>query len=59
MVARLTGAPLMGIVGPSGSGKSSVLRWSRRSPRHRRAVGAVRAFLSDDTEQRCDRGQLT
>jgi class 3 adenylate cyclase/WD40 repeat protein len=26
MVARLTGAPLMGIVGPSGSGKSSVLR---------------------------------
>jgi WD40 repeat protein len=26
LVARLTGAPLMGIVGPSGSGKSSVLR---------------------------------
>ncbi|MEP6954652.1 MAG: BTAD domain-containing putative transcriptional regulator [Solirubrobacteraceae bacterium] len=26
MVARLTGAPLMGIVGPSGSGKSSALR---------------------------------
>jgi WD40 repeat protein/DNA-binding SARP family transcriptional activator len=26
MVARLAGAPLMGIVGPSGSGKSSVLR---------------------------------
>jgi WD40 repeat protein/class 3 adenylate cyclase len=26
MVARLTGAPLMGVVGPSGSGKSSVLR---------------------------------
>ena len=26
MVARLAGAPLMGIVGPSGSGKSSALR---------------------------------
>jgi DNA-binding SARP family transcriptional activator/WD40 repeat protein len=26
MVARLTGAPLLGIVGPSGSGKSSALR---------------------------------
>jgi len=26
MVARLTGAPLMGVVGPSGSGKSSALR---------------------------------
>jgi DNA-binding SARP family transcriptional activator/WD40 repeat protein len=26
LVARLTGAPLMGIVGPSGSGKSSALR---------------------------------
>ena len=26
MVARLAGAPLMGIVGPSGSGKSSTLR---------------------------------
>ena len=26
MIARLTGAPLMGIVGPSGSGKSSALR---------------------------------
>src|SRR5688572_4633292 len=26
MVARLAGAPLMGVVGPSGSGKSSALR---------------------------------
>ena len=26
LVARLAGAPLLGIVGPSGSGKSSVLR---------------------------------
>ena len=26
MVARLAGAPLLGIVGPSGSGKSSALR---------------------------------
>ena len=26
LVARLVGAPLLGVVGPSGSGKSSVLR---------------------------------
>ena len=42
MVARLAGAPLLGIVGPSGSGKSSVLRAgpaararARRAPRQR------------------------
>ena len=49
MVARLPGAPLMGIVGPSGSGKSSALRAGllaalrgRRAP-GQRVVGGVAA----------------
>jgi hypothetical protein len=43
MVARLTGAPLVGIVGPSGSGKSSALRAGlqrRRRAAGQRALGA-------------------
>ena len=51
MVARLAGSPVLGIVGPSGSGKSSVLRAgllpalaARRAPRQRRLGGrAARA----------------
>ena len=43
MVARLAGAPLLGIVGPSGSGKSSVLKagLAARAPA-RRAAGQRR-----------------
>ena len=38
MVARLAGAPLLGVVGPSGSGKSSALRAGPAAPRWRRGV---------------------
>ena len=58
MVARLTGAPLMGIVGPSGSGKSSALRAGcspRSPPACCRAASAGRSRCCAPVNTRCAR----